>query len=100
MSGADRDDATNMTASSMDPQTRIRFLRRAQDRRATRVRRGVALLTSLFTMGNNFCGYACIVFSFRHDFEIAALFIGVAIVLDMLDGRIARLTGTTSAFGM
>jgi CDP-diacylglycerol--serine O-phosphatidyltransferase len=89
-----------MTAPSTDPQTRLRFLRRAQDRRATRVRRGVALLPSLFTMGNMFCGYACIVYSLRHDFETAAPFIGVAIFLDMMDGRIARLTGTTSAFGM
>jgi CDP-diacylglycerol--serine O-phosphatidyltransferase len=89
-----------MTAPSTDPQARLRFLRRAQDRRATRVRRGVALLPSLFTMGNMFCGYACIVYSLRHDFETAAPFIGVAIFLDMMDGRIARLTGTTSAFGM
>jgi CDP-diacylglycerol--serine O-phosphatidyltransferase len=94
------DFATSMTASSMDPQTRTRFLRRAQDRRGTRVRRGVALLPSLFTMGNMFCGYACIVYSLRHDFETAAPFIGFAIFLDMMDGRIARLTGTTSAFGM
>jgi CDP-diacylglycerol--serine O-phosphatidyltransferase len=89
-----------MTAPSTDPQTRLRFLRRAQDRRPTRVRRGVALLPSLFTMGNMFCGYACIVYSLRHDFETAAPFIGIAIFLDMMDGRIARLTGTTSAFGM
>ncbi|MFN7984009.1 MAG: CDP-diacylglycerol--serine O-phosphatidyltransferase [Vicinamibacterales bacterium] len=57
-------------------------------------------MPSLFTMGNMFCGYACIVYSLRGDFETAAPFIGFAIVLDMLDGRIARLTGTTSAFGM
>ena len=50
-------------------------------------------------MGNMFCGYACIVYAMRSDFEVASVFIGVAIVLDMLDGRIARLTGTTSDFG-
>ena len=54
----------------------------------------------LFTVGNLFCGYACIVYSMRGDFDTAAPFIGVAIVLDMLDGRIARLTNTTSAFGV
>lgn len=73
---------------------------RSADARPTSARRGVALLPSLFTMGNMFCGYACIVYSLRGDFETAAPFIGFAIVLDMLDGRIARLTGTTSAFGM
>lgn len=80
--------------------SRPRQARQSGDARPTRARRGVALLPSLFTMGNMFCGYACIVYSLRGDFETAAPFIGVAIVLDMLDGRIARLTGTTSAFGM
>ena len=64
-----------------------------------RRRRGVFLLPSLFTVGNMFCGYACIAHAMRGELETAAQFIGVAIVLDMLDGRIARLTGTTSAFG-
>ena len=51
-------------------------------------------------MGNMFCGYACIVYAMRGDFETAAPFIGFAVVLDMLDGRIARLTGTASDFGV
>ena len=51
-------------------------------------------------MGNLFCGYACVVYSMRSEFETAAMFIGIAIVLDMLDGRIARLTGTSSDFGL
>jgi len=63
------------------------------------VRRGVYLLPSAFTMANMFCGYACVVHAMRSEFHVAAAFIGVAIVLDMLDGRIARLTGTTSEFG-
>jgi CDP-diacylglycerol--serine O-phosphatidyltransferase len=82
-----------------ESETRLRFLRRSQERRP-RVRRGVALLPSLFTMGNMFCGYACIVYSLRGDFESAAPYIGISIVLDMLDGRIARLTGTSSEFGL
>ena len=65
-----------------------------------RRRRGVFLLPSLITVGNMFCGYACIVYSMSGLLEQAAPFIGVAIVLDMLDGRIARLTNTTSAFGV
>ena len=51
-------------------------------------------------MANMFCGYACIVHAMRGEFHTAAPFIGIAIVLDMLDGRIARMTGTTSAFGL
>lgn len=64
-----------------------------------RLRRGVYLLPSLFTLGNMFCGYACVLYAMRGDITTAAPFIGVAVVLDMLDGRIARLTGTSSAFG-
>lgn len=64
-----------------------------------RLKRGVYLLPSLFTMGNLFCGYACVLYTMRGDLTSAAPFIGVAVVLDMLDGRIARLTGSTSAFG-
>src|SRR2546430_5303674 len=80
---------------------RLRFLRRASDRpRRNRLRRGVYLLPSLLTMGNMFCGYACVVYAMRGEYETAAPFIGFAIVLDMLDGRIARMTGTTSEFGV
>jgi CDP-diacylglycerol---serine O-phosphatidyltransferase len=80
---------------------RLRFVRRpSPNRRPLRDRRGVALLPSLFTMGNMFCGYACMVYAMRGDYETAAPFIGIAVVLDMLDGRIARLTGTASEFGV
>src|SRR6185503_12236285 len=47
-----------------------------------------------------FCGYACVGYAMRGEYETAAPFIGVAIVLDMLDGRIARLTGTSTEFGV
>jgi CDP-diacylglycerol--serine O-phosphatidyltransferase len=84
-----------------DHESRLRFLRRATDRpRRYRFRRGVYLLPSLLTMGNMFCGYACVVYAMRGEYETAAPLIGVAIVLDMLDGRIARLTGTASEFGV
>jgi CDP-diacylglycerol--serine O-phosphatidyltransferase len=57
-------------------------------------------LPSIFTVGNMFCGYACIMFAMRGELESAAPFIGFAVVLDMLDGRVARMTNTTSAFGL
>jgi CDP-diacylglycerol--serine O-phosphatidyltransferase len=64
------------------------------------LRRGVSLLPSLFTLANLFCGWSCIVYAMRGELETAAPFIGFAMVLDMLDGRIARLTGTASEFGV
>jgi CDP-diacylglycerol--serine O-phosphatidyltransferase len=69
-----------------------------QDRRG--IRRGVSLLPSLFTLANLFCGWSCVVHAMRGELATAAPFIGVAVVLDMLDGRIARMTGTTSDFGV
>lgn len=71
---------------------------RAQERRG--LRKGVSLLPSLFTIANLFCGWACVVYAMRGELTTAAPFIGIAIILDMLDGRIARMTGTTSDFGV
>jgi CDP-diacylglycerol--serine O-phosphatidyltransferase len=65
-----------------------------------RPRRGVSVLPSLFTLANMFCGYACVVYAMRGEFATAAPLIGIAVVLDMLDGRIARMTGTASEFGV
>src|SRR5215204_6833888 len=76
-----------------------KFGRRRTDR-PNRFRRGVYLLPSLFTVANLFCGYACVVYATRADFDTAALFIGVAMVLDTLDGFFARLTNSSSAFGV
>jgi CDP-diacylglycerol---serine O-phosphatidyltransferase len=75
-------------------------LRRRRDDRPHRFKRGVYLLPSLFTVANLFCGYACIVFATRGEFETAALYIGVAMVLDTLDGFFARLTNSSTAFGV
>jgi CDP-diacylglycerol--serine O-phosphatidyltransferase len=82
-----------------DREGRPRFLRRGRERRP-RFRRGVYLLPSLLTLANMFCGYTCIVHAMHGEYELAAPYIGFAIVLDMLDGRIARMTGTTSPFGV
>jgi CDP-diacylglycerol--serine O-phosphatidyltransferase len=68
--------------------------------RNLRFRRGVFLLPSLFTLANLFCGYACVVHAMRRDFDTAAVFIGIAMVLDTLDGFIARLTHSSTAFGL
>src|SRR6201985_3032363 len=85
----------------MEPEPRrLRCLRRAPARPRRHLSRGVSILPSLFTLANMFCGYACIVYAMRGEYETAAPFIGFAIVLDMLDGRIARMTGTASDFGV
>ncbi len=67
---------------------------------AKRRRRGLFLLPSLITVGNMFCGYACVMYAMRGDLTFAAPFIGIAVFLDMMDGRIARMTGTSSEFGL
>ncbi len=72
---------------------------RRRNPRSERLRRGVYLLPSLFTVGNLFCGFFSLVQSVRGELGSAAVFILVAIVADILDGRIARLTHTTSPFG-
>ena len=70
-----------------------------QSQRPRQLRRGIYVLPSLLTIANMFCGWGCVVYAMRGDYAIAAPLVGFAMVLDMLDGRIARLTGATSEFG-
>jgi len=63
------------------------------------MRRAIVVIPSAFTTGNLFFGIWSMIESARGSFEIAAWFIVVAAVLDMLDGRIARVSRTGSAFG-
>ena len=60
----------------------------------------ILVLPSLFTTGNLFCGFYSILRSFNHDFERAAYAIILAGVFDLLDGRVARITKSTSKFGV
>lgn len=64
------------------------------------IRRGVYLLPSLFTLANLLLGFYAIVLSIRGEFVPACLAIIAAYVADSLDGRIARMMGTTSEFGV
>jgi CDP-diacylglycerol--serine O-phosphatidyltransferase len=77
----------------------INPLRRRREDRPERFRRGVYLLPSLMTLSNLLCGFASIVYSTRGDFDTAAVLIGVAMIVDTLDGFLARLTHSQSAFG-
>ncbi len=62
-------------------------------------RRGIYLLPNLFTTSALFCGFYAIVSSINNQFETAAIAIFVAMVLDGVDGRVARLTNTETDFG-
>lgn len=62
-------------------------------------RRGIYLLPNLFTTGALFAGFYAIVQAMNGHYELAAVAIFIAMVLDGLDGRVARLTHTQSAFG-
>ncbi len=62
-------------------------------------RRGIYLLPNLFTTAALFAGFFSIVQAMNGKFTLAAISIFIAMVLDGLDGRVARLTRTQSAFG-
>ncbi len=62
-------------------------------------RRGIYLLPNLFTLAALFAGFYAIVQAMNLNFDLASIAIFVAMVLDSLDGRVARLTKTQSAFG-
>ncbi|MEP6998538.1 MAG: CDP-diacylglycerol--serine O-phosphatidyltransferase [Betaproteobacteria bacterium] len=62
-------------------------------------RRGIYLLPNLFTTAALFAGFYAIVQAMNGRFDQSAIAIFVAMVLDSLDGRVARLTKTQSAFG-
>lgn len=62
-------------------------------------RRGIYLLPNLFTTAALFSGFYAIIAGTNGNFENSAIAIFVAMILDGLDGRVARLTNTTSAFG-
>ena len=61
--------------------------------------KGIYLLPNLFTTGALFFGFYAVVASMNGHFEKAAIAIFVAMILDGLDGRVARLTNTQSEFG-
>ena len=67
-----------------------------------KLRRGIYILPSVFTVANLLCGYYAVLATLDgriSDFDHAAGAIGIAIVFDSLDGRVARAMGTNSEFG-
>lgn len=78
---------------------RVRLLRGGADRRAS-LQKGVYILPNLFTTAGLFLGVYAIIKASHGEFLTAAIAIVVAHLCDGLDGRIARLTNTTSQFGV
>jgi CDP-diacylglycerol--serine O-phosphatidyltransferase len=83
--------------------------RRAPTRRLTTVeyvrgsarrgrRRALATLPSLFTLANMMCGFLAILVSFRGQYTLAAVLVGLSIVFDITDGAVARLVGAVTPF--
>ncbi len=66
----------------------------------TKSRKGVFLLPNLFTTGSLFAAFYSIIATSRGQWEMAALAILMSAVLDGLDGKVARLTNSTSKFGV
>lgn len=72
---------------------------RTASRRDSIRKKGIYVLPNLFTTASLFCGFYAIIAAVKEHFEPAAVAILAAAVLDGLDGRIARMTHTTSRFG-
>ena len=64
------------------------------------MRKGIYILPNLFTTGNLFCGFWAIISVFQENFYYAAIAILLASAFDILDGKVARLSGATSKFGV
>lgn len=62
-------------------------------------RKGIYLLPNLFTTSALFCGFFAVVAALNNDYGSAAIAIFISMVFDGLDGRVARMTNTQSAFG-
>ena len=84
------------------PRLPIRRLRKTEDTdpfAPPERNRGIYLLPNAFTTAALFCGFYAIVMAMNGQFSNAAVAIFAAMVLDAVDGRVARLTNTTSEFG-
>jgi CDP-diacylglycerol---serine O-phosphatidyltransferase len=91
-----------MDFNDLDPIGREDDYRPKKPFRNHRLRRGIYILPSIFTVANLFCGYYAILATLEgsiRDLDNAAAAIGIAILFDSLDGRVARAMGTNSEFG-
>ncbi len=73
---------------------------RVRGRMRRKLLRGVYPIPSLLSIGNLLCGFYAVAWVFQEDYAFAAGAILVAAVLDLLDGTVARMTGSSSELGM
>jgi len=64
------------------------------------MRKGIYILPNLFTTGSLFAGFYSMVATMNGDYKTAAVWVLVSSIFDGLDGKVARLTGTSSKFGV
>ena len=74
--------------------------KRTREKKKRTPKRGVYILPNLLTTASLFCGVYALICAFNHQYQHAALAILASFFLDGLDGRIARVTRTTSQFGV
>jgi CDP-diacylglycerol---serine O-phosphatidyltransferase len=72
---------------------------RRKKREQNRISKGIFLLPNLFTTAGLFSGFYAVIAATKGMFSLAAITIFIAMIADGLDGRVARLTNTTSEFG-
>lgn len=82
-----------------EPKQRVSRIRLREDLKERWYRRRYVVPNAV-TLGNMFCGFLAIMYSATSRYEKAALAIGIAILLDGLDGRVARRLNATSKFGL
>ena len=75
-------------------------MRRSKRSRRERLRRGIYILPNIFTSLNIFFGFYAVIAAVSGNFVPAAYAVYIAAVFDLLDGKIARATNTTSRFGV
>lgn len=73
---------------------------RKRERRSDGIGRGIYILPNLITSGSLFAGFYSIAATYTGQFERAAMAIIAGVILDGLDGRVARMTRTTTQFGV
>ena len=86
-------------ALNMNDQNDLQVAQEPEDLRDRPRRKGIYILPNLFTLAALFGGFYAVVMAMNGRFEQAAIGIFMAAVLDSLDGRVARMTNTQSAFG-
>ena len=64
------------------------------------IRRGIYILPNLITAGSLFAGFYSMIATLNGNYGTAAIWIFISAVCDGLDGKVARMTGTTSQFGV